>query len=79
MKTITATNANRHFQKVLREVSRGEVFTVLSRGKKVASIVPASQEAERRRESAKHSLLKRLAGEKMVLGVSWNRDELYDR
>jgi antitoxin (DNA-binding transcriptional repressor) of toxin-antitoxin stability system len=31
MKTVTATNANRHFSSVLRDVAGGEVVTVLSR------------------------------------------------
>ena len=40
MKTITASEANRQFSSVLREVSRGQVFTVQSRGKPVAAIMP---------------------------------------
>ena len=40
MKTINASEANRRFSKLLREVARGEVYTVVSSGKPVASIAP---------------------------------------
>jgi antitoxin (DNA-binding transcriptional repressor) of toxin-antitoxin stability system len=33
MKTISAADANRHFSRVLREVSQGEHVTVVSRGR----------------------------------------------
>ncbi|MBU2578066.1 type II toxin-antitoxin system prevent-host-death family antitoxin, partial [Patescibacteria group bacterium] len=38
MKTITAANANRGFSNLLREVSKGEEITILSRGTPVAKI-----------------------------------------
>ncbi|MBU1666080.1 MAG: type II toxin-antitoxin system Phd/YefM family antitoxin [Gammaproteobacteria bacterium] len=38
MKTVTAAEANRQFSRVLREIGQGETFTVLSRGKAVATI-----------------------------------------
>ena len=40
MKTISAGDANRHFSNLLRDVATGEVITVLSRGKPVATISP---------------------------------------
>lgn len=42
MKTVTAADANRQFSTVLQRVSRGEAFTVISRGKPVATIAPPS-------------------------------------
>ena len=33
MRTVTAADANRQFSSVLREVSQGETFTVVSRGR----------------------------------------------
>ena len=45
MKTITAANANRGFSNLLREVSKGEEITILSRGKPVAKITSVHSEA----------------------------------
>ena len=42
MRTVTAADANRQFSSVLREVSQGETFTVVSRGRPVATISPTS-------------------------------------
>jgi prevent-host-death family protein len=41
MKTISVRDTNRHFPGVLREVTAGEVITVLSRSTPVATIAPA--------------------------------------
>ena len=67
MKTISAADANRHFSTLLRDVATGEVITVLSRGKPVATISPAGRENSQR-ETAKLSLLKRLHQQKLVDG-----------
>ena len=40
MKTISASDAHRHFSNVLRDVATGEVITVVSRGKPFATISP---------------------------------------
>jgi len=45
MKTITASNANRGFSHLMREVSRGEEITILSRGTPVAKIISVDSEA----------------------------------
>ena len=77
MKTISAADANRHFSTLLRDVATGEVITVLSRGKPVATISPAGRENSQR-ETAKLSLLKRLHQQKSTGARSWTRDELYE-
>lgn len=77
MKTISAADANRHFSTLLRDVAKGEVITVLSRGKPVATISPAGRENSQR-ETAKLSLLKRLHQQKPTGARSWTRDELYE-
>lgn len=77
MKTISAADANRHFSTLLRDVATGEVITVLSRGKPVATISPAGRENSQR-ETAKLSLLKRLHQQKPTGVRSWTRDELYE-
>jgi prevent-host-death family protein len=48
MRTVTAADANRQFSSVLREVSQGETFTVVSRGRPVATIAPASADHAQR-------------------------------
>jgi prevent-host-death family protein len=76
MKTISAGDANRHFSSVLRDVATGEVVTVLSRGKPVATISPVRSGAGER-EAAKLGLLSRLRRQKASGARNWTRDELY--
>ena len=76
MKTISASEANRCFSRLLRDVSRGEVYTVVSRGKPVASIAPTGEEASQRRK-AKVDLLERLNRQAVTGDRDWTRDELY--
>jgi len=77
MKTISAAAANRQFSSVLREVAKGEIFTVLSRGRTVASIAPYSG-GDGERKTAKKSLVARLRSQSVTGTRSWTRDELYD-
>jgi len=76
MKSITASDANRQFSKVLREVAGGEAFVVISRGKTVATIGPAGKGGEVRQQ-ARIALLDRLSSQ-AVTGASWTRDALYE-
>ncbi len=76
MKTISAGDANRHFSKLLRDVATGEVVTVLSRGKPVATIGPAQSDGAR--ETAKRHLLGRLRAQTPGGARNWTRDELYE-
>lgn len=78
MKTVTAADANRQFSSVLRDVSHGEIFTVVSRGKPVATISPAKA-ADARRGRAKAALLQRLGRQAIKGRRNWTRDELYER
>ncbi len=78
MKTVSAAEANRQFSSVLREVARGETFTVLSRGKPVATITSAQPESEQR-DKARSDLLARLKSQIAVGRRNWTRDEPYDR
>lgn len=77
MKTITAGDANRHFSSLLREVTTGEVITVLSRGKPVATIAPVRSDSLER-ETAKINLLSRLRQQTPSGARDWTRDELYE-
>ncbi len=46
MKNIGAFQAKTHFSEILAEVSAGEEFIVTLRGKKVAKVIPFSEEAK---------------------------------
>ena len=76
MKTVSAADANRQFSSVLREVAKGEIFTVLSRGRPVATITPARSEDDQR-QAPRHSLLKRLRKQKALGARNWTRSDLY--
>ena len=77
VKTIAAGDANRHFSSLLRDVAKGEVITVLSRGKAVATIGPARSESGQR-EAAKLALLRRLRQQQPSGTRNWIRDDLYE-
>lgn len=77
MKTISAADANRHFSGMLRDVATGEIITVLSRGKAVATIAPARPEVDQR-QSAKRLLLQRLSQQANQGERNWTRSELYE-
>lgn len=77
MKTVSAGDANRHFSALLRDVATGEVVTILSRGKPVATIGPA-QSGRMERDDAKLNLLERLRQQSPNGERNWTRDELYE-
>lgn len=77
MKTVTAADANRRFSSVLREVSQGEVLTIVSRGKPVATISPFKTNSLNR-QIAKKSLITRLRKMNKSGSRNWTRNELYD-
>ena len=78
MRTVTAADANRQFSSGLRDVSQGEIFTVVSIGKPVATIAPAKP-ADAQRSAAKAALVARLRKQEAGFERNWTRDELYDR
>jgi prevent-host-death family protein len=75
MRTITASDANRNFSSLLREVSSGESVLIVSRGRPVATISPV--EAETNRPAAQKALLSRLDTQPVTGTRDWTRDELY--
>lgn len=77
MRSITAVEANRQFSKVLREVAKGETYSVISRGRPVATIIPADT-LYSVRDKAKKALLARLFAQEITDKRGWTRDELYD-
>lgn len=77
MRTVTAGDANRQFSSMLREVAQGEIITVLSRGRPVATISPVRSDDDQR-QGAKRGLLERLRQQKVLGARDWTRDELYE-
>ncbi len=77
MKTITAADANRRFSSLLREVSKGEEITILSRGTPVAKIIAVHSEALRK-NAMKNVLISRLKAQDITGSRNWTRSELYD-
>lgn len=77
MKTITASDANRRFSALLREVSQGEEVTILSRGRPVAKMISAHL-ARSQKNGMKRVLLARLKTQRVTGERNWTREELYD-
>jgi len=75
MRTVTATDANRNFSGLLRDVAAGESILIVSRGTPVAKMSPV--DAKNAAMAAKEILLSRLSGQKAVGRRDWTRDELY--
>ena len=75
MRTITASDANRNFSGLLRDVASGESILIVSRGTPVAKISPV--DAKIGGMGAKESLLLRLSGQKALGRRDWTRNELY--
>lgn len=75
---VSASEANRSFSSLLRQVAKGQRFTVLSHGRPVATLAPAGDVSSGARSAARQALLTRLnsqaaSGEPR----SWSRDDLY--
>lgn len=78
MQTVRAVDANRQFSNVLKQVSQGEEFLVISRGKPVATICPV-RKADNAHIAARIALLERLRNQEPTGDRTWTRDELYER
>jgi prevent-host-death family protein len=78
MKTITASEANRQFSAVLRDVAEGHSVLVTSRGKPVATIEPVRRRSRAAVSAAKRRLLAHLDAMPIQGKRDWTRDELYD-
>ena len=74
-RAITASEANQRFSQLLREVAQGESFTVTSRGRPVARVVPIDRDGQWR--SVKR-LIERLRGEPIRYAGRWKRTDLYE-
>ena len=79
--TISATEANRSFSKLLREVERGKRVEITSHGRRVAVLSPAGQEGPTREQrlAALEKLKESWATQEHITIGPWTRDELYER
>ncbi len=75
--TVTATEANRSFSRLLDAVKRGERVEITSRGRKVAVMSPAELDEPTREErlAALEVLKKRWATQEHVTIGPWTRED----
>lgn len=77
-RTVTASEANQNFSRLLREAAAGETITITQRGKPVARIVPEGDEAERAaRREAMERWLREAEGRPTAVVGPWARGDLY--
>lgn len=74
-RAISASDANQHFSELLRDVAAGESFTVVSRGRPVARVLPVDTRQEPR---AVERLLDFVAGLSVRHAGDWSRADLYE-
>lgn len=79
--TVTATEANRSFSKLLRAIQRGEKVEITSHGRKIAVLKPIDSQAPTREERLKafEELKRHWATLEPVTIGPWTREELYER
>lgn len=74
-RAISASEANQQFSRVLREVADGESYTITSRGKPVARIVPIEEESKSGKFTA---LVEKWSKEPIRYIGPWVREDLYN-
>jgi len=74
-KAISATEANQRFSEMLRDVANGDSFTVTSRGRPVARVVPVEPADQKRKIK---ELLEKMRREPIRISGPWKREDLYD-
>jgi prevent-host-death family protein len=77
MPTITATDANRRFSKMLADARKGRSTDVTVRGKPVARLVPLLA-SDTKREAAFRKHLENLRNRPVMNLPRVTRDEMYD-
>lgn len=76
-KTISSTEANRHFAEVLRQIDEGETFIVTSHGRPRIRMERVSEDVLER-EAATERFLTHFEMQPGHPITPWTRDELYD-
>ena len=75
-RSISASEANQSFSRMLRDVAAGDSFVVLSRGRPVARVAPVTEGGEQ--SAAMPALLKFLRTKPRVVLTGWTRGDLYE-
>ncbi len=74
-RAISASDANQRFSELLRDVAEGESFTVMSRGRAVARVLPVDRVAEERSIDRLLTFVARLP---IRHSGDWSRADLYE-
>ena len=74
-RAISASEANQHFSELLRDVAEGESFTVMSRGRPVARVLPVDRGHE---QKSVERLLDFVATLPIRHAGAWTRSDLYE-
>jgi prevent-host-death family protein len=77
--TVTASEANRYFSRILERVRRGERINITSHGKIVAELVPSDPDEKTARIAAMQEHLTELKKRNFKVIGPWTRAELYER
>ena len=72
---ISASDANQRFSELLRDVAEGESFTVTSRGRPVARVLPVDRAHERRSVEKLLQFVRHLPARR---SGEWARHDLYE-
>ena len=75
--TISATEANQRFSELLRRVSAGESFTILSRGRPVAEVRPVEPDLQAQGARVR-AMLDELKKRPRSSAYGWTRESLYE-
>jgi prevent-host-death family protein len=82
MRTVTASEANRHFSSLLRDVAAGETVVVTSHGRAVAKLVPTNEKDtsdHERRDQVWQEIPDRVRGQPVLDLPRESREDIYDR
>lgn len=73
-RAISASEANQRFSELLRDVAEGGSFTVISRGRAVARVLPVDRDGDSKRVT---DLLAYVGDLPIRHAGQWTRDDLY--
>lgn len=77
-RTVSASEANQNFSKLLGEAEDGETITIQRRGVTVAQLVPTAEKARERRIAAVERMVAFFEKWPIVTTGLWTREELYE-
>ena len=78
-RTVSASEANQNFSRLLGEVETGEVITIERRGKPIARLVPTGVDlARRKRIEAGERMIALMRTLPVTITGPWTRAEIYE-